>query len=621
MKFHFTHLFIWLKTGKLRKISFEPNKVNIITGGSNTGKTAILDIIDYCFFASGHNISDKAINESSAWYGLRFEINGKTYTIARKAPFKDEVSSEYFFSSTGDVPSEVPTANIVGNSLKKLLNEDFGIDQDAKISYGANTLRAGSKVSLRYFLMFNTISQGIINDRDEFFDKQSETRYRDALPRTFDLAVGIDTVENSLKREERRDLEKRLKTLLKQSERISVERGVFYDQLLEISKTSKELGLLDQESDDGDLRKSLQEMVDKQALEASNEIATDFGETKAAMGRISFQIRNLRRFQTEYAQYKKSLASTSDSLKPIEFLSENYTDLVRTSIFHKLIVALEEDQRRIKLAISTKNPLESNISDLIKDLIKDKARLKEELNSQPEEIRTFETERRKYMFLGETKAKLDLYSEGPSAKPEDKSSQISILEGKIADLTVPSTQERREFFDTVMNETTQNYMEFAKEALTGYENYRTFFNYSKKRLHLRKPQTRFIENVGSSSNHMFLHLFMFLGLHEIIAADAVPHVPPFLIIDQFSRPYYPDSNESGPQDDLPEGELKRSDIWKVKLALSLLDKFVANMIEDGHGFQMIVFEHIPPDYWSDMEHVHLVEEFRDGNALIPIDML
>lgn len=266
MKYHFTHLFIWLTNGKRREIQFKPNKVNIITGGSHTGKTAILDIIDYCFFASEHNISEKMINENSSWYGLRFMINGKTYTIARKAPFKGDVSPDYFYSPVGEIPDGTINSNIREKALKLLLTEEFGIDQDTTISYGGNTLRAGSRVSIRYFLMFNTISQDIITHSKEFFDKQSIKRYREALPRTFDLAVGIDTVENILKREKRHQLEKQLKKLVKQSKRLSKERGIFHEELLQIAKKSKEFGLLDQNLQEVDLWEALQDMVNAKVI-------------------------------------------------------------------------------------------------------------------------------------------------------------------------------------------------------------------------------------------------------------------------------------------------------------------------------------------------------------------
>jgi DNA repair exonuclease SbcCD ATPase subunit len=73
--------------------------VNVITGSSGTGKTAILQIIDYCLFASEHKISEDIINENVMWYGINFMINDNNYTIAREAPKFKKVSNNYYFSS------------------------------------------------------------------------------------------------------------------------------------------------------------------------------------------------------------------------------------------------------------------------------------------------------------------------------------------------------------------------------------------------------------------------------------------------------------------------------------------------------------------------------------------
>ena len=203
VKFYIESLHLWLVNGRKRLISFLPNKVNVITGDSHTGKTAILDIVDYCLFASRHRISESIINENVLWYGLCIHVNDKVYMLARRAPVGPATSQEYHFSSVGDVPDGAPDPNIQEGALKKLLSADFGIDQDVKIPFGGRVLQAGSRISLRYFLLFNTISQNIITHSEQFFDKQDQERYQEALPRIFDIAVGIDTVENILKREKR----------------------------------------------------------------------------------------------------------------------------------------------------------------------------------------------------------------------------------------------------------------------------------------------------------------------------------------------------------------------------------------------------------------------------------
>lgn len=85
MNFYIDKLLLWLKNGKLRTLSFSNDKVNVITGNSKTGKTAILEIIDYCLCGSKETvvISYEHIAENVAWYGIRFFINDKVYTIAR----------------------------------------------------------------------------------------------------------------------------------------------------------------------------------------------------------------------------------------------------------------------------------------------------------------------------------------------------------------------------------------------------------------------------------------------------------------------------------------------------------------------------------------------------------
>lgn len=204
MKFNIEKIILWLKNGKCREIKFLPNKVNVITGDSNTGKTAILEIIDYCFFASTSKISESMINENVSWYGLVFNINDKKYTVARKSLNKTIVSNDYYFSSIGEVPESLESNN-TGAAIKSLLESEFSIDSKVSIPYGSNIIKAGSKISLRYFLLFNTISGNIIeNDSGVFFDKQDDSRYREALPRIFDLAVGIETVGNILKKEKSR---------------------------------------------------------------------------------------------------------------------------------------------------------------------------------------------------------------------------------------------------------------------------------------------------------------------------------------------------------------------------------------------------------------------------------
>jgi hypothetical protein len=58
-----------------------------------------------------------------------------------------------------------------------------------------------------------------------------------------------------------------------------------------------------------------------------------------------------------------------------------------------------------------------------------------------------------------------------------------------------------------------------------------------------------LDNVGSKSNYMFMHLCVYLGLHEHIITVNPEHVPQFLFIDQPSIPYYAGSSNLQGNDD------------------------------------------------------------------------
>ena len=97
MNFYIKTLKLWFSTHRQpTEYEFHPDKVNVITGDSSTGKSSILQIIDYCLLSENSRIVEDVINENVSWYGLAFNINGKDYALARKAP-KDGVSSYDFF--------------------------------------------------------------------------------------------------------------------------------------------------------------------------------------------------------------------------------------------------------------------------------------------------------------------------------------------------------------------------------------------------------------------------------------------------------------------------------------------------------------------------------------------
>lgn len=609
MKFNIEKVVLWLKNGKCREIKFLPNKVNVITGDSNTGKTAILEIIDYCFFASTSKISESMINENVDWYGVVFNINDKKYTIARKSLNKTSVSNDYYFSSIGEVPESLESNN-TGFVIKSLLESEFSIDSKVSIPYGSNVIKAGSKISLRYFLLFNTISGNIIeNDSGVFFDKQDDSRYRDALPRIFDLAVGIESVENILKKEKKAELQKEINKLHKKSKLVSDKSDSFKSEKENLVKKAKEFSLIPSSLDlDGSIEALKKEMTEVELQENNSELRSEVERDYYLLER---KIKNLNTFSSEYGVFKKNLISIEDSLKPIEFLKKKDSELIKTSIFEGLMDSYASELQKIKISRKNKTPIDKQISDVVGGYKEKLALLRDKLAILPERAESFENDKARYMFLGEIKAKFNIFSESDDSIIKNSTTSIEELEEKINAIEITDTNNKKELTIKLAEEIISEYIESTCKALENYANYKPVFEYKTKSLKLRKPKTSFIENVGSSSNHMFLHLFFSLAMQEIAFQNKSLYMAPYLVIDQPSRPYYGEDSTSERID------IDHTDESKITEAFELLNSFVQTRKENGSEFQMIVFEHVPKRIFNDMENIHVVEEFRGGNALIP----
>jgi myosin heavy subunit len=596
--------------GELRRLPFNRNGINVITGESGTGKTAILDIVDYCFLASSHKISDSVINENVSWYGLELFVNGQEFFLARRAPVGNRVSDEYFFSQKFAEYSN-PFPNMAEDDLKNLLETIFGIDGRATVPYGGRAIKAGSKLSFRYFLLFNTVSQDIITNSEVFFDRQNEERYREALPRIFDLALGIDDLANISAREKKEELLKEAARLRKKTEHVNSREKLFESETNIIARRAIEFGLMDGKQENP-TSFDIRQMVNEAYREPSTGWVQRYNEISSQMFSINKRIRMLEGFAQETLSYKQTLGNIEDSLKPMMAILSRTDEVVKTDAFDDLISGLKSDLTKVKEEISRKKPVDGQVGDLIKALKLQRGELSKQLEGVPPKPAALQSEREKWLFIGETKGKLDTFVEVPQALAQSGRS-LEEVESEAALIAVRDVDEERQHVIRAIEDVALELKNQIKPVLENYAEYIPIFNYKQKKLEMRKPRSALVENVGSSSNHMFMHLLHFMALQEVAISRHSRFVPSFLILDQPSRPYYGEEEKTSKMESLP-----KTDTGKITAAFQLLNDFIAHINNEYHNsFQMIVFEHVPVSIFKDMENVHLVEKFRDGIALIP----
>lgn len=326
------------------------------------------------------------------------------------------------------------------------------------------------------------------------------------------------------------------------------------------------------------------------------------------------RIQNLKTLENQYNAHKENLSTIQDSLKPISYLKSKVE--VRTAYFSEIITSLENELHQLKEANKQVTPVDKQVTDQIANLKTELESIEYKLDILPKEIRITDTDAEKLIFIGRATEILKLYS-GEDKVPENLQLKIDKIQDSIDDIVIENTEEMKLLTIGLIEEVIRGYLGKYGAVLGNYSNYQPKFDYKNKLLQLRKPNSIDIEpSVGSSSNHMFLHLFFSLAIHEVIFLNKAPYVPPFLIIDQPSRPYFESDNS-----DKRIADSLDSDDSKIRQAFELLNDYVDNRLKEKGHFQMIVFEHVSPSFFESLEHFHLVEEFKNGNALITNEML
>ena len=87
MYFQLRKLILWSrKDTPPRIMNFTPSVVNVISGASKTGKSAVIPIIDYCLCSDKCAIPVGVIRENCAWFGVVIDTVEGQKLLARREP-------------------------------------------------------------------------------------------------------------------------------------------------------------------------------------------------------------------------------------------------------------------------------------------------------------------------------------------------------------------------------------------------------------------------------------------------------------------------------------------------------------------------------------------------------
>src|SRR4030042_1081000 len=122
MYFQIKEIVLWQKNRRFkpRHLPFELGKVNVITGGSRTGKSAVIPIIDYCLGSGKCRIPVNTIRDSCEWFGVVVQTDSGQKLFARREPGNQKATGDMFLleAPTIDIPEGIESKNVTVEEVK-----------------------------------------------------------------------------------------------------------------------------------------------------------------------------------------------------------------------------------------------------------------------------------------------------------------------------------------------------------------------------------------------------------------------------------------------------------------------------------------------------------------------
>lgn len=652
MNFTIKSIILWPKdeSKTIRKIDFEKNKVNIITGGSEKGKSSIISIIDYCLGSSECKIPTRTIRDKTQWFGILVSLqDNDEILLVRKEPGMGKISGDMYMKSGKKI--QIPD-KIISNcnyaDVKHRLNDL------AKLPYldmekGEHASGFQSRPSFRDMVSFIFQPQYIVANQSSLYYKADSSKHREKLKNIFPYILkAVDNEYLELK-EELRDRERELTVFEKELEKRIKISEKWLGSIRSTYMMAKEFGLLTQSPYPKNDWKPKDYIPYLRIILKSMENQTTPFIPEGATSITTKRIIQLQEEEIQFAFTLQNLRSRQELIKKIEASNRGYRDTLldqmqrldsvnwfnkkiskktncpfcesETSIAKEYITKLVNVNSEILEKGYTTNDHHTVLNDELEKINKEVSYNEKKINNIRVELRNLlslntaddkriQTINNIYKFVGQLEAELKNYD----AQLDNSDVITKINENK----------NRIEFInEKIKQDIVNNKVRNAKvKVTTALKHYAQIFNAANSEegieLNIKDLTLNFISKtgryealyeIGSGSNYMAYHLSTLLGLHEFFLKQKEHPVPSIIIFDQPSQAYFPDT-------DIEFSE-KNEDIARVK---KIFNAFESAIKRTEGNLQIIVLEHVGKFAWDTFENMHLVKRWRedeDDNALIP----
>jgi AAA15 family ATPase/GTPase len=630
--------------GERRLLSFRPGAVNIITGDSKTGKSALISIVDYCLGSSSCAVPAGVIRNMVGWYALRFTDSSSEHFIARRAPDDGKTTNSdvyYTVGSTVDIPTsdQLSITTNIETLIEKLKNV-VGIGLNVHEPSEGQT-RPPLTTTLRHSLAFVFQPQNEISQPDFLFHKQSSNWTAQAIKDTLPYFLGVVDENYMAEKVRLRELNRSLQTCETTLARLKAVASGEISEVSSLISEGRDVGLLalDQVPESWD-----------SAIELLSAAMNNSPEEQLIRYEQSIDQAELIRLNDERIDLRQQLIRQKDDLDAMKTLLSdkgNFTREVEEQVsrltclklftvsdepscplcdqptntvpsFNTLEVELQKASKQLDQVIRHIPGLETLIIDQekriadTKILLLDNRAVMEALRDADKRLMKLrEVASRRAYVIG--RISLFLETIPKIADSSELTTKIAQLHDEIKQLNVSLSNESLQGrLDSILS--------VISKDMTSWSN-RLELEHSGNpfRLDLRNLQVVAdtdtgpirMDHMGSGANWVGCHLIAHLALHSWFVKKSRP-IPRFLFLDQPSQVYFP--AEQGVKNSM--ADLNDED----RIAVARMFKLIKDVVRElNPSFQIIITEHA--DIAEDWYQEAVVERWRNGEALIPTEWI
>jgi hypothetical protein len=628
---------IYSHDGQHRELLLKSGCMNVITGDSKTGKSAIIDIIDYCLGRSSCNVAEGVIRRSVSWFAVRLVKGDDELFVARRNPGPGTDTGGEIHVRRGVFACPPPftelARNMVEPELISLLSRFVGISENE------HRPRTGTRpplqATIRHALFLCFQRQDEIDNRDRLFHRQGDQFIPQAIKDTLPYFIGAVDEQHFLRQHELDLAREALRELELRAQRERQEREVDVGRMRRLVADGKRVGLIRSDYEPVETEESLV-VLDRAARtdlqfnvslpdsgDAINRLRGEQATLRAGLEVVSEELRASRLMLSEQSAYTRESNEQRSRLSSIGLFKEESDGLhcpvcdsaltVATPNVSKIANSLREISKQLS-AVEVEQPhLQSHIEGLeqrrgrlerdlvesqsaLNNLIADDARARAQQNTLVDQARVIG---RIGAFLDALRPTSNEYDLAPLI--DNARRRVETLENEV------NAEDIAQRLDTYVNLISKQMSRFAESLDLEHSG-------SELRLDIKKltlvadtvdgpiPLNR----MGSGENWVGYHVLTYLALHWWFRKRDRP-VPATLIFDQPSQAHYPaERDQQGRLDPLDD---------KDRHAVQALFELMHRACQEIEGLQLIVLDHAHlADDWFEAA---IVEEWRRGRFLVP----